>query len=270
MEITSLGCGGGRLQIIDQTFRTGGFRIQDDFDLHVDPGPGAILLSSELNLDPTKLDGVFVSHSHSDHCTDAGVLVEAMSRESSSPGIFLGSETAVDGNDDLGPALTKYHRGLAGELISLEEGESFDSGDLDLEATPTTHSDPSAVGFKIYAESGVVGYTSDTHYFDDLKEIFEDCRVLIANVTRPDGRRIQGHLCSKDLVELLKEVNPELSMILHMGMLFLRNNPRREAALIEEESGVRTVPGFVGTKISVDEDVEVERGRTQMRLNGYS
>lgn len=45
-EIISLGCGGGRHQTLDQTFRTGGFRIHSGFKLHVDPGPGALLLTN--------------------------------------------------------------------------------------------------------------------------------------------------------------------------------------------------------------------------------
>lgn len=269
MEIIFLGCGGGRLQIIDQSFRTGGFRIHDKFKLHVDPGPGAVLLTSQLGLDATDLDAVFVSHSHSDHYTDAEVLVEAMSRGESSGGRFIGSESAVSGDGDLGPVLSNYHKKMAGEVISLKPGETFEAEDLDLEATATEHGDSTGIGFKIYTDSGVVGYTGDTQFFDGLPEFFRDVRVLIANVTRPEDKRIEGHLCSKDLIRLSREVRPELSVILHMGMLFLRNSPKREAAYIEEKSGVRTVPGFVGTRIKANEDIQIDREFQQAKLENF-
>lgn len=271
MEIISLGCGGGRLQIIDQTFRTGGFRIHDElFKIHVDPGPGAVLLSSQFDLDPTELDGIYVSHSHTDHYSDAEVLVEAMKRGGSGGGRFIGSESTVHGEEDLGPVLSDYHKKQAGEVVSLNPTESFEGRGLKLEATSTNHSDPTTIGFKINTDSGLVGYTSDTQYFEELPKIFKDSRILIANVTRPQNKRIDYHLCSKDLANLLEEVEPDLAVILHMGMLFLRNSPRREAEYIEKESGVKTVPGFVGTKIKVDEDVQVNREKPQSKLEKFS
>lgn len=269
-EIISLGCGGGRIQTIDQTFRTGGFRIHDDFKMHVDPGPGALLLTKQLGLDALDLDAVFVSHSHPDHYADAEVLIEAMSREEDSHGIFIGSRSTINGEGDLGPVISNYHRNKAGEVELMEPEESFQSNNLEIEATPTEHSDSTGIGFKIYTDSGVLGYTSDTEYFDNLPDIFGDARVLMVNVTRPGDRRIDGHLCSDDLIKILDEVKPDLSVLLHMGMLFLRNSPRKEASYIEDKTGVRTIPGYVGTRIEVDEEIQLTDNQEQIKLDDFS
>lgn len=269
-EIISLGCGGGRHQTLDQSFRTGGFRIHSGVKLHVDPGPGALLLTNELGLNPLEVDGVIVSHTHSDHYADAEILVEAMERESSGGGRFIGSVSTIEGAGDLGPALSKYHRREAGEVISLEPGESFKHGALKLEATPTEHGDPTGIGLKIHDEPGIVGYTGDTQYFEGLPELFENSRVLIANVTRPGDKRIEGHLCSDDLIKMLKEIKPEAAMILHMGMLFLRNSPEKEAGYIEEQTGVRTVPGHVGTRVKVGEEVKIRQEPKQTEIAKFS
>ena len=82
MKLTFLGSGGGRFATITQKRMTGGFRIDDidGMNIHVDPGPGALVRTYQFGLSPLKLNGVFVSHSHTDHYTDAEVLIEAMTR----------------------------------------------------------------------------------------------------------------------------------------------------------------------------------------------
>lgn len=269
-KIISLGCGGGRVQTIDQTFGTGGFRIHDNFRIHVDPGPGALLLTKQLGLDAMDLDAVFVSHSHPDHYADAEVLIEAMGRGKASDGRFIGSYSTINGEGDLGTVISNYHKNKAGEVVSMRPGDSFQKNDLEIEATQTEHSDPMGIGFKIYTNSGLLGYTGDTEYFDNLLDIFEDARVLMANVTRPGDRRIDGHLCSDDLIKILNEIKPELSVLLHMGMLFLRNTPEKEASYIEDKTGVRTIPGYVGTRVEINEEISFARNQEQAKLEDFS
>jgi phosphoribosyl 1,2-cyclic phosphodiesterase len=80
-ELIFLGTGGGRFATLTQKRRTAGIRIiGKDLNLHLDPGPGALVYSISEGLDPQKLNAVFVSHCHPDHYTDAEVLIEAMTR----------------------------------------------------------------------------------------------------------------------------------------------------------------------------------------------
>jgi phosphoribosyl 1,2-cyclic phosphodiesterase len=270
-ELVFLGCGGGRHQTIDQSFKTGGFRIHGGKNVHVDPGPGAVLITRQLGLNPIDLDCVVATHCHPDHYADAEVLVEAMTHHMKRErGVLIGSESVLQGKSEWGPAVSKHHQRKVGKTVCLKPGEVHELGDLRLEATPAKHSDPTTFGLKFHTPDGIVGYTSDTQYFEELPKYFEGSRVLIVNVTRPRNRRIRWHLCSNDVIELLKQVKPELAVMMHMGMLFLRESPESEAGRIKEESGVETVPGHVGVRLRMAEKVSITRPSRQPALDAFA
>jgi phosphoribosyl 1,2-cyclic phosphodiesterase len=78
-KVIFLGTGGGRMAVVKQLRRTGGFRIvSKSLDIHVDPGPGALVATHEAELDPLELDCVLVTHNHVDHFSDAMVMIEGM------------------------------------------------------------------------------------------------------------------------------------------------------------------------------------------------
>jgi phosphoribosyl 1,2-cyclic phosphodiesterase len=270
VELVFLGCGGGRYQTIDQHFKTGGFRFHGQVKLHVDPGPGALLLTHQHGLNPLDLDCIVVTHCHPDHYNDAEVLTEAMTQHMTKKrGVLIGSSSVLLGGTRYGSAISKYHQDRVEEIVVLRPSETYELGNLRLEATPTHHSEPTAFGLKIHSPAGTIGYTNDTQYFDGLAKQFEGVRVLIANVTRPLSMRISWHLCSDDLISILKEVKPELAVMVHMGMLFLRHHPDNEAARIKAETGVDTVPGYAGTRIDIDKEIKVKRPAKQPSLEAF-
>ena len=270
IELVFLGCGGGRHQTIDQRFGTGGFRVHGDLKLHVDPGPGALLLTHQLGLNPLDLDCVIASHCHPDHYTDAEVLVEAMTQHTTRKrGVLVGSESVLSGKDKWGPAISSYHQSWADKVVCMRPGDSLELGDLKLEATPTKHNDPTTFGLKFHSASGIIGYTNDTEYFESLPGYFEGSRLLILNITRPLDRRIRWHLCSDDAIKILKEVKPELAVMVHMGMLFVRHPPEREAARIERESRTEIIPGHIGTRVRLDGEINVKRPVRQPSLEAF-
>ena len=83
---------------ITQKRMTGGFRIDDinGKNIHVDPGPGALVRSYQFGLNPLNLDWVMVSHSHTDHYSDAEVLLEAITRGMTrKKGTIIGSRSKL-------------------------------------------------------------------------------------------------------------------------------------------------------------------------------
>jgi len=270
VELVFLGCGGGRYQTVDQNFKTGGFRLHAEAKIHVDPGPGALLLSHQHDLDPLALDCIVATHCHPDHYCDVEVLIEAMSQHMTRKrGVLIGSESVLKGAGKFGPAISRFHQRKPEKVVCLRAGESYKLGNLKLEATPTQHGDPTAFGLKVHSQEGIIGYTNDTQYFDELAKHFKGSRVLIANVTRPLAMRIPWHLCSDDFIALLKQVKPELAVMVHMGMLFLKHPPEKEATRIKAATGVKTAVGYAGLRVNLDKEIKLKRPTKQPSLEAF-
>lgn len=259
-KITFLGTGGGRFATIYQKRATGGIYIADKgLLMHVDPGPGALVKMKEYRIDPTATNVIFVSHAHPDHYTDAEILIEAMTMGGKRKrGILIGSESIINGIEDF-RAISFYHKKLIKELKVAKPGDKFFIEDYEFEATPTIHSDPTTVGFKIHLNNGIVSYTSDTQYFDGLTEAHKGARLLILCVTRPIGMKIPFHLSTEDAIEIVKEIKPELAILTHMGIKFIEN-ASKQANLVADETGINTIAAIDGMRIYMGEKIEIKKG----------
>lgn len=254
MKITFLGTGGGRFSAISQRRMTGGFRIDNlnGKNYHVDPGPGALVRTYQFGFDPRNLDGVFVSHAHTDHYNDAEILIEAMTRGMTKEyGVVLGNKSVLDGYERWGPGISKYHQSHSKKYV-LGPNQVENINGCSVKGTKTVHGDPEGVGFQIDYKGFKISYTSDTGYFEDLHKYHEGADILIASVLRPGNKSIRGHLCSRNFIELLKEVKPKLAIMTHFGLKMLSIDPIDEAKRITKESGVKTLAAFDGMSFEVN------------------
>ncbi len=259
-EVVFLGTGGGRFTTITQKRRTGGIRILSNrLNLHVDPGPGALIYSLEAGLNPQKIKAVLVSHRHPDHYTNAEVLVEAMTRGVlKKRGIIAAPSNILIGNKEAGPAISTYHQQMMQKVIVVKPGVNFRVGKTKIVTTQARHTDSEAVGFRFeIPEVGAIGYTADTEYFQGIEEQYRGVRILILSVMRPLGSPWRGHMTPKEAVKLVDDVKPEMAVATHFGMKMLFSGPNYEVKLIEEKTGVPTVAAFDGMKLRVGERITI-------------
>jgi len=255
-EIFFLGTGGGRINLLKQFRRTGGFRINSESaNIQVDPGPGALTASVHFRQNPLKLDVLIVTHSHIDHFNDANVMIEGISQHAlKKRGIVVASREAIDGNRDGDRVITLYHQGKVDEIYRAKPGERkkfrTQKGEFEIEIIKTKHDVEDAFGFRLFIDGTVIGYTGDTEYFEGLAGHFGGCDYLIANCLKPAADEYRGHMSSTDVAVLMKNAKPKkLGIITHMGMAFLRAGPKKEAEKIAKESGVKTVAAYDGMRI---------------------
>ena len=96
-------------------------------NIHVDPGPGALIHSLETGMNPQKIKAILVSHRHPDHYSNAEVLVEAMTRGMTKKrGILAAPSNILFGDGSTGPAISTYHQNMLKEAIILKPGVTFE------------------------------------------------------------------------------------------------------------------------------------------------
>ncbi|MCU0860012.1 MAG: MBL fold metallo-hydrolase [Thermoplasmata archaeon] len=242
VKLTFLGTGGGRFATIYQARATGGIYIEDEKNLHIDPGPGALVRMRSVGLDPLKTHAILVSHCHPDHYLDAEILIEAMTEGGTrKQGLLIGSRSVIEGDGDFGPAISRYHLQKPKSVKVMAPYSKMSFKPFEISATPSAHSDTSTVGFRIQTTDGMISYVADTQLLEQVIKAHKNCRLLIASVTRPLGQRIPHHLSTEDAGYMIEKIKPEMAVITHFGMRVIQENPETQAKWIEDRSGVRTV-----------------------------
>lgn len=272
LRIVFLGTGGGRFATVTQKRRTGGIRLLgEEFNIHVDPGPGALAYSWSLGLDPRKIDGVLVSHAHPDHYTDTEMLVEAMTGGTvRRRGVLAAAKSVLHGGEGVEAAVSQYHQSLPRRVVEIVPKTVFEVGSLRVVGAEARHSDVSGVGFRFETSVGGVGYTSDTEFFDGLEEYYHGVRVLILCVLRPGGEPWRGHMTSDDAVKLVRAAGPEFVVLTHFGMRMILRGAVGEAKRVGRETGVEVMAAWDGLELLLgDKDVVVGGKSGHVGLNKF-
>jgi phosphoribosyl 1,2-cyclic phosphodiesterase len=272
-KIVFLGTGGGRFVTITQRRRTAGIRVIGDIlNLHLDPGPGALVHSINEGLNPQKLNAILVSHSHPDHYTDAEVMIEAMTRGMTRKnGLLAAARSVLRGNSVVEASISKYHQQMVEQKIEALPEVKFKIADISVSATEARHTDPDAVGFRFTTEFGDFAYTTDTEYFEDIAKYYQGLRLLILCEMRPSGKPWRGHMTTDDAVKIIEQTGPQQTILTHLGMSMIFQGPSREAKLIQEKTNVPTVAAVDGMSVEFGEKIvlHVGRARAQRGLRDF-
>jgi phosphoribosyl 1,2-cyclic phosphodiesterase len=257
LTLDFLGTGGGRFVMVTQRRRTAGIRIsQHDIKIHVDPGPGALVFSNWAGINPTLLDGVIITHCHPDHYSDAEVFIEAMTRGTRAKrGLLAATKSVLQGAQDIGPSISKYHQGIVRDLVELYKGTNFNVGGLEFTATEAKHSDPFSVGFRVTTNCGNIGYTSDTGYFEGLSDSYKDLRLLILCAMWPRNNPIKIHLNTDEALDLINEAKPGACILTHFGMRMLNAGPEKEAEYLSKQANIPVYAAIDGMRVTLNEEI---------------
>ena len=218
-------------------------------------------------MDPIQTNGIMISHCHPDHYANAEILMEGINTgRRERRGFLVASHSVTEGRDKVGPAISRYHQDKMETVLTVSPGMEFQVGKLKGRATPSFHSDPDSVGFRIETRDGVVSYISDTELREGVSAPHEGCRVLIMATTRPLKARIPYHLSTEDAAVVAEKLKPEVVFLTHLGKKFLKEGPRKQARWVEDRSGVRTVAAEDDMRVLVRGSIEVISRRRNRRF----
>lgn len=277
-KILFLGTGGNPSNLIEQVRQTGGFILYlPGFILAVDPGPAAIWHINKNDVDMRGINGIFISHGHTDHYLGAPLLIEGMTRlMSQKRGLLLLPNEVKEENliSLFHQGLHQYHEGYVGgpkEVICIQDGQEIElTSDLKLTPVKAYHGKEN-FGFVIKTKTFTVGYTSDTNYIleyedqqgflhkvdkwspieypakivsyrEDLRRIFGEVDYLIANVSY-FNLFAQRHITAVGLAHLLQSSQVKSCLMTHLDACCSRPQSIAQtmAKFVNDLSGVNVV-----------------------------
>ncbi|MGB5106758.1 MAG: MBL fold metallo-hydrolase [Candidatus Zixiibacteriota bacterium] len=199
---------------------------QNNRHILFDCGEGANSAMRRLDLDPRKIDSIFISHMHPDHCMGLPLFVQAnyVLKRRSRLDIFVPFE-AVRGIRNLFDLTYLYALKLPFELEvhPFYPDSTFEMTDLKITARQNTHLSRHkelikaarksnrmlCYSFSILAGKSRIVYSGDIGSEKDLVGLIDNCDLLVVEQSHVDlaklGEMIRSHRIKKTLVTHLNE-----------------------------------------------------------------
>ncbi len=248
-SVTFLGTGGGRMVVLNQLRKSGGFWLKlDDANILQDPGPGSLVMVHQLRLKPRNLDAIILSHRHIDHSNDINVMTEAMTMGGFQPrGRLIVPSDCL--NSD--PVVLQYVRPFV-EITEIKKGMEITIRDIKIEF-PIQNMHPVETYGAIYTfSSGRLGYIPDTEYFPEIAGAYRGVDFLIINVVRMKRDKRIRHLNMDDAAGLINEIRPKKAILTHFGLQVLKSSPELQARNISEKTGVEVIAAYDGMNVNFE------------------
>jgi len=251
--IKFLGTAGARYVVTRQMRSSAGLWCSlNGLNMLIDPGPGTLARCFSVNpeLEPDKLDAIILTHRHIDHSTDLNIMVEAMTGGAlyHKGLVLLPGDALLDE-----PVLYRYLREIAGQVIVLKEGQSYQLGKEVLLTTPVKHEHSvETYGVKLQTPQINLSLIADTNPFHGIADYYMG-EILILNVVlyKPAKHKWVQHLDLESACKIIKEVNPQLAVLTHFGHTMLKNCPWQISQRLTRELGIEIVAAYDGYQIDL-------------------
>lgn len=241
MKLKFLGTGGGRFTTTQQTRKTGGIVLKTrKTQIHIDPGPGALVHSQELLEKPKNTEAVIISHGHLDHCNDTEPIIEMMTELYQNPGKILGNKTVLKGSKNIEKSVSDYHQKMCQDVEILENSQ-HQFRDLKIQSQTMKHSDPNTQGFKITDGEQQIGFWTDTEYQKELTKFYKNCDTLVINCPYPKNKKINRHTSLKDIPQIVENTNIKTVIITHFGSDFLSTDMEEQEEWLSNKISQKVV-----------------------------
>ncbi len=228
-----------------------------DTQIHVDPGPGALVraLNHVPPCNPRELEAIVLSHKHLDHSSDVNVLIEAMTS-----GGFRrrGAVFAPADAFEQEPVVLPYARHFVERIEYLEPSSGpYRIGSVELFTSMRHVHAVQTHGLHFVHDGLRVSYLPCGRYFDGLAADYASSRpdVLIVNVLRYRDEMNVDHLTWPNARQVIADVRPKVAIFQHFGTKMLEADPRKLAQRLEDELGLRAIAAYDGLTVDLETEV---------------
>lgn len=226
--------------------------------LVLDLGPGT-LLELRKHADFRTLDGIVLSHLHTDHILDIFALRFALAYNPVRPerrtplwlppgGLAFFARAAELFATD-GDSSTYFSDHF--EMAEFDPDHQLRIGEFAMSFHPTVHYIPCwAIRVKTEDGAGGLGYTADTGPSAHLETLFQGVRVIVAEAAMLEpgieDRASSGHMTAAESAELARVAGAETLVLVH---IFEEREPERFRAHAQKVFGERVIIGRPGTRV---------------------
>lgn len=128
--------------------------------------------SEQGGFDLAKLQGIFISHSHSDHVKNIGVIMRGLDALSIMPPVYMHERTYA-GSKELQKVLD------VSDITFIEAGVPLELGRLTVVPISTSHDTEVSFGFRIECSDDALGFITDTGVLSpDALNALHEVRIL--------------------------------------------------------------------------------------------
>jgi len=238
-KIIFLGTAGGRFSVFYQIRKSGGIWFHlGGKTFVIDPGPGALIHALKNKINISKVDGIFLSHRHLDHCADINSVMESMVISSKHSKYLLAPSAALDED----PVVLQYNRDKF-NILYLKEYTDYYIDGLTI-STKLTHLHTTPTFGAVFKSNNYsFAYIADTLYTDRLAIDYK-ADVVIVNTVFKNQMPGFMHLSANDMYAFLEIFKPKLLILTHFGMGFLNENPYALANEISQKTKTKVVAAW--------------------------
>ncbi len=254
-SILFLGSGGARFVVARQLRASGGMWMRfGDTQIHVDPGPGALVraLNHVPPCNPRELDAIVLSHKHLDHASDVNALVEAMTSGGfRRRGMVLAPPDAVEGDPVVLPYAQRYVERI--ERLHPSSGP-YRVGGVEIFTSMQHVHAVQTQGLHFVYEDLRVAYLPCGRYFEGLGADYARRQpdVLVINVLRYRDELDVDHLTWFHARDIVAEIRPKVVVFQHFGTKMLEADPPALAQQLEDELGIRAIAAYDGLRLDLE------------------
>lgn len=230
--------------------------------LHVDPGPGALVraLSHVPPCNPRDLEGIVLSHKHLDHANDVNVMIEAMTSGGfKRRGVLLAPNDALEGEHVVLPYAQRFVERIE---IARERSGPYRIGEVEVHTSIKHIHAVETYGMHFSYGGRTVSYLPCGRYFDGLAEDYAGHKpdVLIVNVLRYRDSMDVDHMTFDQARSVISTVRPRVAVMQHFGTKMLEQYPVRLARELEDELGLRVIAAYDNMRLDVETEVDALAG----------
>ena len=244
-----MGTAGDSFTVSRQERASGGIIVQvAENQLHIDPGPGSLLMAKLCNINLRANIALIASSSHLYKSNDVNAVIDAMTYAGfDKKGVLLAPERLVNGTETAPPILLPSCKTFLERVIILSPGKRVGLNEIEIDAFDNNHKH--YLGLKLKFSEFVIGYSGDANYSPSLADNLKGSNVLILNMEYAEKKPSENGLDIKDATRLITKVRPRLAILTGFGSELIKSDPLYIARDIQRDTDTQVIAAKDGMVI---------------------